>query len=479
MLASRPLQYTAAMKDEEQTGTFDSAKDDPEKAGAVDGAGVVKASGLAVWSWALYDFSNTIFSVGILSFFFPLWLGDELGAGAGVVNYLAAGSALLVALVAPFLGAVADLRQRRVPYLVVLTVIAVLFTAGLDLAGNILLACALFAAADVAYQSALVFYNALLPGVSAGRGAGRVSGYGTALGYVGSIVALVALTFFVTDGAAIKAWLGPLGGWINTGEGQNSNAFLPTAVLYLLFSLPAFLFVPDRAVAQPRPVNLAGTYRSVLSTVGSMRGAYRPVGLFMVATLLYTDAANTAVANVALYGREVFGMGQTEIRNLLLFSTVFAGVGSIGFGYASDRAGPKKALVWVLLTWLAAIVLTTAALAPWMLFLAGPLVGGALGGTWTVSRVMLVALSPPEQLGEFFGMYSIAGRLSAIMGPAVTAVLLTVFEPFVGTAAYRISIGSLALIMALGLFFLLRVPDVRPDPNVEEVAPEPVTGPVL
>jgi UMF1 family MFS transporter len=133
----------------------------------------------------------------------------------------------------------------------------------------------------------------------------------------------------------------------------------------------------------------------------------------------------------------------------------------------------------VLVTWLAAIVLTTAALAPWMLFLAGPLVGTALGGTWTVSRVMLVALSPPEKLGEFFGMYSIAGRLSAIMGPAVTAVLLTVFEPFVGTAAYRISIGSLALIVTLGLFFLLRVPDIRPGPNVEKFAPEPVSGPVL
>jgi hypothetical protein len=198
-----------------------------------------------------------------------------------------------------------------------------------------------------------------------------------------------------------------------------------------------------------------------------------------VARVLGQGMANTAVANVALYGREVFGMGATQIRNLLLFSTVFAGVGSIGFGYATDRAGPKKTLVWVLVTWLAAIVLTTSALAPWMLFLAGPLVGAALGGTWTVSRVMLVALSPPEKLGEFFGMYSIAGRLSAIMGPAVTAVLLTIFEPFVGTAAYRISIGSLALIVALGLYFLLRVPDVRPESNVEGFAPEPVSGPVL
>ena len=468
MLAAPALLYTAAaMNDEEQTGTSEKRG----KAIPVPG----KASPLAVWSWALYDFSNTIFSISILSFFFPLWLGDELGAGAGVVNYVAAGSALLVALTAPFLGAVADLRQRRLPYLVVLTVVAVLFTAGLDLAGGVLAACALFAAADVAYQSALVFYNALLPGVAAGRGAGRVSGYGTALGYVGSILALVALTFFVTDAAAVRSLLGPLGGWVDvlpgTGSGPNSNAFLPTAVLYLLFSLPAFLFVPDKAVRPPRPVSLVATYRGIISTARNMRGPYAPVATFILATLLYTDAANTAVANMSLYGREVFGMGQGEIRNLLLFSTVFAGVGSLGFGYASDKWGPKKTLVWVLLTWLVAIVLAAVALAPWMLLLAGPLVGAALGGTWTVSRVMLVALSPPEKLGEFFGMYSIAGRLSAVAGPAITAVLLTVFEPL-GAGAYRISIGSLALIMALGLFFLLRVPDARPDPSVEEFAAE-------
>ncbi len=433
-----------------------------------------KASGLAVWAWVLYDFSNTIFSISILSYFFPLWLGDELGAGASVVNYVNAGSALLIALTAPFLGALADLRQRRLPYLVGLTVLAVLFTAGLDLAGGVLAAVALFVAANVAYQSALVFYNALLPGVSAGRGAGKVSGYGTAAGYVGTILALIVLTLFVTQAGAIKDLLGPLGGWIDTSDQPNSNAFLPTAILYLLFSLPTFFLVPDRAVTSPRPISLGAVYRDVFATMKNLR-AYAGLGTFIITTVLYTDAANAAVTNMSLYGREVFGMEQAEIRNLLLFSTVFAAAGSVGFGYASDRAGPKKALVGVLVTWLVAIVLASVALAPWMLLLAGPLVGIALGGTWTVSRVMLVALSPPEKLGEFFGIYSIAGRLSAVAGPAITALLLTVFGGL-GTAAYRIAIGSLALIMVLSLFLLLRVPDARPDPKVEKFAPEGEPG---
>jgi UMF1 family MFS transporter len=462
------------MRDQSQ-----SEASEDRKPGAPD-----RASGLAVWSWVLYDFSNTIFSISILSFFFPLWLGDELGAGADTFNYLVALSALLVVLTAPVLGSVADLRQRRRPYLVVLTVLGVLFTAGLDLTGGVLVvAAALFVAADVCYQSALVFYNALLPVVSAGRGAGRISGYGTAAGYVGTILALVVLTFFVAEqtlfGASFggpetaRSLLGPLGTWIDTSEAPNSNAFLPTAFLYLLFSLPAFLFVPDKAVREPRPVRLAMVYKSLFITARDMR-TYAGLGTFMVATVLYTDAANTAVTNMSLYGRQVFEMEQAQIQNLLLFSTVFAGVGSVAFGFASDRVGPKKTLISVLVLWLVSIALTSLAFAPWMLLLAGPLVGAALGGTWTVSRTMLLALSPPDKTGEFFGVYALAGKLSAVAGPAITALILSGLEGY-GTVSYRIAIGSLALILALGLFLLLRVPDARYEETVDE-APEHALG---
>src|SRR5215212_2708439 len=260
---------------------------------------------LAVWAWALYDFSNTIFSVSILTVFFPLWVEGEVGGGAWLVNAATAVSALLLFFTAPILGAIADLRQRRIPYLVALTLISVLLTALLGAAGGILLGVALFVAADLTYQSSLVFYNALLPGVAAGRGAGKVSGYGTAAGYVGTILALIFLTFFVSDAEAMRSILGPFGGWMQTGGEQNSNAFLPTAVLYLLFSLPVFFLVPDPAVRPPRPVALGVAYRDVVRTLRNLRGGYAGVGTFILATILYMDAANTAVSNMALYGRKV------------------------------------------------------------------------------------------------------------------------------------------------------------------------------
>jgi UMF1 family MFS transporter len=430
-----------------------------------------RASALAVSAWVLYDFANTIFSISILTVFFPLWVDQQIGDGAWLVNLATAVSALLVFFTAPVLGALADLRQRRVPYLVVLTVISVLLTAGLGLAGGVVVGVALFVAADLAYQSAIVFYNALLPAVAAGRGAGKISGYGTAAGYVGTILALIFLTFFVSDAETVRSILGPFGGWMETGGEQNSNAFLPTALLYLLFSLPAFFLVPDRAVRPPRPVTLGTAYRDVISTLRNLRTGYAGVGTFILATILYMDAANTAVSNMALYGREVFKMDSTEVRNLLLFSTVFAVVGSTASGLATDTVGPKKTLLAVLALWLISIVLAAAAVGPWMLYLAGPLVGIALGGTWTVSRVMLVALSPPEKLGEFFGLFSLASKFSAILGPALTAMLLVVLGGLQETA-YRISIGSLAVIMSLGILLLARVPDARPDPTVEEFAPE-------
>lgn len=433
-------------------------------------AGGRKTSSLAVWSWALYDFSNTIFAVSILTVFFPLWVDQQVEDGAWLVNSATAVAALLVFLTAPVLGTIADLRQRRIPYLVLLTLISVFLTAGLEFAGGVVVGLALFVAADFAYQSALVFYNALLPGVSVGRGAGKVSGYGTAVGYFGTILALIVLTLFVSDAESIRLGLGPLGGWMEVGGEPNSNVFLPTAILYLVFSLPAFFFVPDRAVRAPRSVSLGAAYRDVISTLKNIRG-YGGIGTFIIATILYTDAANTVVANMALYGREVFGLDSAGVRNLLLFSTIFAIVGSAASGFATDRIGPKRTLMAILVLWLVSIALAATATAVWVLFLTGPLVGIALGGTWTVSRVMLVALSPPDKLGEFFGLFSLAGRFSAILGPALTAFLLLAFKGLDGMA-YRISIGSLAVVMLAGIFFLIRVPDRRPVPNVDEYAPE-------
>lgn len=164
-----------------------------------------RASSLAVTAWALYDFAATIFSVSMLGYFFPLWLGDELGAGADLFNYVVEASMSLVVLTAPVLGAVADFRQRRKPFLILFTLLAIACTAALDAFGTVITAVALFVAGNYGFQSAQIFYNSLLPGVAGERGTtGRVSGYGTAAGYVGTILALVSFTYLVTSPEEVR-----------------------------------------------------------------------------------------------------------------------------------------------------------------------------------------------------------------------------------------------------------------------------------
>lgn len=423
-------------------------------------SGASRSSAVSVWAWALYDFSNTIFSISILSVFFPLWLEENFGAGPNVFNYVSAVAALGVVLTVPLFGALADFRQRRMPYLIGLTIISALATAGLDIAGSVLAGMALFVAADVTYQSALVFYNALLPGVATGRSLDRVSGYGTGAGYIGAIFGLVVLTGFVSNADTIRQVMGSMGAWIQPGAEHSSNAFLPTAILYVLFSLPTYFLVPDRPVRASRPFRVRAAYRDVLSTVGNIR-LYAGMGSFILATLLYMDAASTTIANMSFYGREVFGMEQTGISALILFSTAFAAAGCVGFGYVSDRAGPKRTLLGILALWILAIVMVASAPTVWVLFAAGPLVGIALGATWTVSRILLVFLSPPEKLGEFFGLYGIAGKVSTVLGSSLLGLLLTVLEGTGRAVSYRLSIGSLVFIMLVSVVLLARVPDVR------------------
>lgn len=421
---------------------------------------------MAVVSWVIYDLALTVFSVSILSFFFPIWIGDELGAGADFFNYITAASMLLVVLTAPVFGAVADLRQRRKPFLIVFTLLAVAATAAFDVFGTIVAAAALFVAANFAFQSAQIFYNSLLPTVAGERSTGRISGYGTATGYIGAILALVLFTTLVTNPETARSILGPLGFWIETEGDLSSNTFVPTAAFFLLFSLPMFFFVPDRPVREKRPVSIRGAYRGVFETIRNIR-RYPGLGVFVIATILYTDAANTVVTNMSLYGRVVFDMGDGEIRNLLIFSTAFAVLGAAAFGFLTDRLGPKRTLVLVLVCWLVAVAVAVAAVEAWMLLAAGPLVGISLGATWVVSRVMLISLSPPGQLGEFFGFYALAGRFSAVTGPALTGTILTVFSGL-GPGAYRLAVFSLAITLAIALILVLRLPDKRPATTVRE-----------
>src|SRR5215210_6557576 len=459
------------IEDREPTGDATSAVQEPT---AENGA-PRKESNRAVWSYVLFNLGDTPFAATILTLYFPLWLTEEYAAGPALFNYATAIASLLVVLSAPALGAICDLRPRRKPYLVVLTLVTVFCTFALDftdeLTGSLLVAVVVFVVAVVAYNLINVPYYALLASVAAGRGTGKISGYTQAAGFIGTFIAVIGLTllvaperflgFTVGGPGEIRQVFGPLGGWVQTSAAAaDSNTFVPTAVFFIIFALPAFFFVPDVATRAPQRVRLGEAYRSVFVTLKGI-GAYAGLGTYMVVTLLYMEATLIAIPNMTLFAQGVFGMEDQQISNLIIFSLIFSVLSAFGAGYVSDKIGPKRSLLATMGVWVVGIMAVTFAWAPWVLYVAASLIFLANGATLAVGTVLVIALSPPEKLTEFMGLYVTVGMVSAVLGPGIVALLLGVFGGL-GTGAYRIGMSSLAVAMVLGvILLLLRVPDAR------------------
>ena len=410
-------------------------------------------------SWALYDFANTIFSMNIATLYFPVWIVTERGGSATAWSLATSASAAVVLFAAPYFGARSDVSRRRKPWVVGLTLACVAATALLGLiarsplspATALLALLATFVVADVAYQLALPFYNAMLPELVPPEEHGRLSGLGTALGYVGSIAGVLLVMPFVS------------GRWSFGGAAGRPAAFLPTAVLFLLFSLPLFFLVRDH-VPRPRAERRRVPFREIAGKVAeAFRETRKYPGLrrFLFASYLYQDALGTAIAFMAIYAVKVLGLAKGEEIRLFVALTVPAIVGSYLAGLASDRIGPRRTLSFVLWGWIAG--LAAIALAPTLtaFWIGGALLGFVFGGIWSVERPLLLTLVPDAEAGRFFGLLVLSARAAAIVGPLVWAFVADhLFAGFGEGIGYRAAVASLILFM-LGAIALLRgVPDV-------------------
>ncbi len=417
-----------------------------------------------VLSWALYDFANTIFSLNIVSLYFALWISTDLHGGEYLYPPTFAVSMLAVALVAPFLGHLAD-RQGQKPYLIAFTAICVTATALLAWTRQASSALITFALANFSYQVGLVFYNALLPTVSDEGNRGRVSGMGVALGYAGAILGMYLVLPFVDPVA--YGWLpSPLKGVVDlfsvealNGAGPvRVNAFLPTAILFLLFSLPVFFWVHEpRGVRQPRVEE--GTVREVLRTLRALP-RHRELLKFLVANFLYADVMHTIILVMAIYAERAVGFStQAAINLLVAISAIAAIVGSYFFGWLADRRPVKSVMILVLSLWVLTLVLAFLVTSPVPFYGVGMLAGAGLGGVWVVARICLLLLAPREKIGEFFGLYGVTGKAASVVGPLLWSGTLYLFRAY-GANQYRFGIITLLLLLvgALGLFTTVRFP---------------------
>lgn len=360
------------------------------------------ASKRAVTGWLLYDLANTIFALGIIGLYFPAWLREQGGRDSQLAIAEAAAGAVVIALAA-WIGARSDRSGRRLPLLALMTAIAVVATFSLgsfELGPSLVI----LGLGLVGFNVGSALYDALLSQVSEESNRGLISGLGVAVGYVGSFIGL---------------GIGRL-----TLESQGyAFTFRALAIAFAVFALPLFVWLPEASA--PATFRRAGL-------VASWRSASREPGLtrFLIGRFLYTDAINTLIGGfLALFVISELGLGPEDVNTLLAIAIGAAIIGGAFGGRVASRLGARKTLRATLLLWAAAILLGSAAAVidlAWLIWPVGVLGGLALGSTWASDRVLMFELSPPERLGEFYGLYATVGRFATIVGPLVWALIVDV-----------------------------------------------------
>jgi len=402
-------------------------------------------------AWALYDFANTVYSYAVVSYAMGLWVTDAARLGAadgqlwfGIANAASVG---LNALVSPVLGAMSDRTGRRLPYLLFFTAQTIIATALIGLiaggtgTGPAFLGLVLFTIANFSYQAALIYYDATLPVVSKPSSRGRISGIGVATGYLGTIA--IGLLILLAD------------------SGSSPLTFLMAAGLFAIVAAPLFLVVNEPAGTGARfrisdAVSSWSQLRTTLADARLVPGLPR----FLVARFFYTDPVNTVIVVMSVFAVQAIGLTQGQANLVLLGLTVAAVLASFGWGFLVERIGPKRTLMIVLGSWCVGLVIAGSVLALPTFLLAGILLGSGLGGVWTSDRVFMLRLSPPDKIGEFFGLYGLAGKFSAVTGPVLYGVTVSVLlNAGWGKAAYQVGIFTFLILMAIGLILLRAVPD--------------------
>ncbi len=396
----------------------------------------------STWSWIVYDLANTIFSLNILSLYFSLWVVNDMGGRDAHFTVATSISMACMLVLAPIIGVLSDRVPCRLPFLMATTIGCCTLTALLGL-GGLWVSLTLFVAANVLYQSGLLLYDTLLPSVSTPENRGRVGSLGVGLGYLGSLVGIGigALTLAIRPDEDV---------WI----------FRMTALVFLLLSVPCFLFVRERPRAEitPNPDDGSGNQLRRVREGFRMLRHYPELRRFLISHLLYADAANTAIAVMGIYATRELGFSDAQTQIVLLVGILGAISGALILGRIVDPIGPKRTLSTVLVVWLIALgsfaIIPAFGLPRNLFWSAAFLAGVALGGLWTADRPFMLRLTPPERLGQFYGMYSMVGRFAAIIGPLVWAAIVD------GLGFGRpVAVAALMIVIALALITIRPVSD--------------------
>jgi UMF1 family MFS transporter len=409
-------------------------------------------------SWALYDWANSAFATTILAAVLPIYYLNiatpALSESQALAywGYTTAGALLVIAVLSPVLGSIADHYNAKKRLLGVFVAMGAIFTSLLFFTGqgDWLLTSALFIPAYIGFGGSLVFYDSLLPHITDEDGADRLSTAAYAFGYFGGGVLLVVNVIWIQFPETF-------------GMGDTATAtrvaLVSVAAWWLLFSIPLFRNVdePERSGESERagpetegddsalaPVRAA--FARLRRTFADIR-QYRQLFIFLLAFWLYADGIGTIIKMASIYGSSV-GIGETQLIGALILVQFLGVPFAFAFGPLADRIGTKRGIFLGLIVYTVVAIGGAFMTQAWHFWLLAIAVASVQGGTQALSRSLFSTLVPPSKSSEFFGFYSISSKFAGIFGPLVFGLVTSI------TGSSRLSLGALFVFFAGGMLLL-------------------------
>ena len=407
-----------------------------------------------LFGWAMYDFANSGYTTVVLTAVFSAYFVGGVAGGAPWATLAwtsaLALSSLIVMLTMPALGAYADLRAAKKRLLVLSTLGCVVATAALAGAGpgDVAWAVVAIVLSNVCYSYGESLIAAFLPELAQPDSLGRVSGWGWSFGYFGGMLTLGLSLAYVLHAQ---------------GQGVPAAQYVPvtmliTAAIYGLSSLATFVLLKERAVPQPRAAQRQaglGAAIAQLKTTWHQSRRFRDFNALLACAVAYQAGISVVIALAAVYAQQVLQFTQTQTMALIFIVNIAAAVGAFAWGYVQDRIGHRPALGITLAGWVVMVALAGLATGPGLFWVAAVLAGLCMGSSQSAGRALAGVFSPETQRAEFYGLWTFAVRLSAILGP-MTYGLVTLLTD----GNHRLAIASTGVffVIGLGLLALVNVP---------------------
>ena len=395
------------------------------------------------WSWILYDCGNSAYSITVTTALFPVYFGMFTGSSGMNLGYFNSAASLLVALLSPILGTIADYKGYKKRFFLFFALMGILFTGAIAVvpSGQWRILALVYVLTTIGFSGANIFYDAFLVDVSKDENMDSVSTKGFAFGYIASVIPFaisLAMVYMLGFDNMLGYQLG----------------FGITMVWWGLLTLPMLRNVQQVHYVEPEPNPIANSFRRLGRTFMNIRH-HRTVFIFIIAYFLYIDGVDTIIRMAVPFATEVLSLDPNDtfmLLGILLLIQIIAFPCAILYGILAKRYGTRIMIIVGICTYIITTFFAFSMSQMWHIFIMGAMIGSAQGGIQALSRSYFAKIIPKKNANEFFGFYNVFGKFAAIIGPLLMSLVNTI------TGSARMSILAILPLFVAGLIVFLTLP---------------------